>query len=479
MAQVNRKTTRKHIKLDRVTIGLLIAFMILAVVTGVVAFNLARNLVSSWTITSVKGAPILPTVNPSEVDNNTAPLPSGALQPSGGPVAEPWDGVSRVTILIMGLDYRDWEAGDPPRSDTMILFTMDPLSKTAAMLSIPRDMWVYIPGFDYAKINTAYFLGEVNQLPGGGPGLAVETVEQFLGVPINYYAQIDFSAFVRVIDEIKGVKVYVEEPMDIDPIGQDADVHLDQGWVTLNGDLALAYARARYIGNGDFDRAKRQQQVILAVRDRILSFDMLPTLITKAPKLYQEVSDGIRTNLDIEQALKLAQFVMQIDSENIKSYVIGPEQVEFGMSADGQDILIPIPDEIRLLRDEAFTTGGPVSPAAVGSDDPLSLVKEENARISIQNGTGQAGLASQTGDYLKSLGYNVVEETDGPSVDITTIYQYNGMPYTIQALFDLLDDTGNLPRLFNKADDTGQLDVTIVLGWDWANYIATHPLPES
>src|SRR5690606_1108907 len=117
------------------------------------------------------------------------------LQVAAGPSAQPWDGASRVTALVMGLEFRDWEAGEVPRTDTMMLVTLDPLSNTAGMLSIPRDMWVSIPGFDNAKINTAYYLGEIYKLPGGGPGLAMKTVEEFLGVPIDYYAQIDFYAF--------------------------------------------------------------------------------------------------------------------------------------------------------------------------------------------------------------------------------------------------------------------------------------------
>ncbi len=103
-----------------------------------------------------------------------------------------------MTIMLVGLDYRDWLANQgPSRSDTMILLTIDPVSKTAGMLSIPRDMWVDIPGFGYSKINNAYAWGELYKLPGGGPGLAMKTVENFLGIPIQYYAQVDFSAFVE------------------------------------------------------------------------------------------------------------------------------------------------------------------------------------------------------------------------------------------------------------------------------------------
>ena len=86
---------------------------------------------------------------------------------------------------------------------------MDAATNTAGILSLPRDLWVNIPGYGYGKINTAYYLGDAYDEPGGGPGLAIATVEDFLGVPINYYAQIDFSAFERFIDEIGGIEIEV------------------------------------------------------------------------------------------------------------------------------------------------------------------------------------------------------------------------------------------------------------------------------
>ena len=159
-----------------------------------------------------------------------------------------WDGASRINILLIGLDYRDWLANEgAPRSDTMIVFTIDPLAKTAGMLSIPRDMWVNIPGFGYSRINTAYSSGEGSKLPGGGPELARRTAEQFLGVPIQYYAQVDFFTFVEFIDLIGGVEIYNDEDLRLDPVGGGKDkIRLTCcGIRELNGERALAYARFR------------------------------------------------------------------------------------------------------------------------------------------------------------------------------------------------------------------------------------------
>ncbi len=472
-------------KLNKVTIILLIAFVILAGTTAVLTFNLAKNIISTWTMTDMAGLPVAPQgSNDAAAGENPGVDLNVPLQAPDGPPAEPWDGKSRVTMLVMGLDYRDWEAGDLPRTDTMMLISMDPITKQASMMSIPRDMWVNIPGFNYNKINTAYYFGELYNLPGGGPGLAVQTVEEFLGVPVNYYAQIDFSAFVRFIDELEGVKVTPKEDITIDPIGVGLKEHLEAGkTVTLTGDLALAYARARYTEGGDFDRAQRQQEVVLSVRDRILGFSMMPTLVAKAPILYKEIASGIKTNLDLNKVIQLAIFALDIDRDNISSFVIGPEYVEFGKSPDGLDILQPIPDKIRLLRDQAFTSGGAVGPAAYSDElvsDPFSLVKAENARISIQNGSWATGLAGKTANYLRAKQFNIVEETNGEATDITTIYLYNGKPYTVKAIYDLFAEAGlSEPRLYNRTDLTGQLDITIVLGNDWALHDQQNPLPES
>jgi len=478
------KKQKRPIVLDKTAVIILIVFLILSIGTGIGVFVLTKNIVSTWTMTNLEGIAVPPKssddpqVSETETasSTNTDPI---QINPEIAP--EPWDGVSRVTVLLMGLDYRDWKAGDTPRTDSMMLMSLDPLSKTASILSIPRDMWVSIPGFEYARINMAYYLGELYDLPGGGPALAIETVEQFLGVPIQYYAQIDFSAFERFIDEIEGVTVRPETDVKIDPIGDGYKQILEAGKVyTLPGDLALGYARARYTEGGDFDRAKRQQEVIMSILDRILSYEMLPKLIAKAPTLYQEVSSGIRTNLTLDQVIRLATSAVSIDRESINNYIIDATTVEMAKTPDGsQDILIPIPDKIRLIRDAAFTTGGPVGPAAV-SGDGSSLIVSENARVSIQNGSWLSGLAASSSEYLKTYDFNIIEEVDGQASDVTTIYLYKSKPYVIQFIFDIFESAGlNKPRLYNRLDMNSGTDIVVVLGNDWANYVNQNGFPQA
>lgn len=468
MTQKNTSQPRRRVVFDRLTILLLIVFVILAIVTGVAVFRLVKNTVAGWNITPLEGVSIQSTTT---VNGTPVSLPGGALQPEGGPTAEPWDGNSRITILLMGLDYKDWEAGEVPRTDSMILLTIDPMTSSAGMLSIPRDMWVNIPGYDYYKINQAYFFGELDQLPGGGPALAVKTVESFIGVPINYYAQIDFGAFVRVIDEIGGVKIDVPEKITIDPIGDSPKVTLEPGRYTLNGELALAYARSRK-GSTDFARAERQQQVILAVRDRILQFDQMPSLVTKAPKIYQEISSGLQTNLTFDQAFRLGLLAMELPAENIRKAVIGPSEVEFAKSPDGLDILIPYPDRIRLVRDQVFTSGDSISPIAL-TEDLKSQVATEAARISVQNGSYTTGLAALTAEFFRSQGLTVTEETNASDIySVTTIYVLSGKPYTVRYLADIMQ-VENI-RIYNRYEPTASVDLIVTLGTDWAD---ANPMP--
>jgi len=443
---------------------LVILFGFVAIATAVIAFIVVRNFVKSWSMTNLPGLPQMagdPLKMTFEGTEYVQPL-----QAAAGPTPQAWDGASRVTVLVMGLDFRDWEAGETPRTDTMILLTMDPLSKTAGMLSIPRDMWVNIPGFDHAKINTAYYLGEIYNVPGGGPGLAVETVEQFLGVPINYYAQVDFYAFVRFIDELGGLTMHIREPITVDPIGPGNTVTLEPGVQALDGATALAYARARYTEDGDFDRSRRQQEVIMALRDDIIDLGMLPTLISKAPILYNQLAEGIHTNLNLQEVIQLALFSAKIDPANIQQKVIGHDQVMFGTSPDGLSIVIPIYDKIRLVRDEVFTTGGPVGPAAV-SGDPAELRQVEAARVIIQNGTSAPGLATQTAEYLRSQGLNVIDPVDNADrlYQSTTIIIYNGKPYTTRYIAELMNVT--TANIYNRFTPDAYADVAVIIGSDW------------
>ncbi len=444
--------------------GLGAAFVVALAASVYFAFTLVRNLVAAGS------GGLAGIFSPSAQMTNAAP---GITPPPGlmaGPTPKPWNGIERVTVLVMGLDYRDTETGDgPSRTDTMMLVSYDPLSQNVGILSIPRDLWVEIPGFGFDKINKAYFDAESYRLPGGGPALAMQTVQNLLGVPIDYYTVLDFGAFMTFIDEIGGIDVDVpEEELRIDPVGPGNTIRLHRGRHHLNGAAALAYARARSSEGGDFDRARRQQEVIFAIRDKILSLENLPLLVARAPNLWNTAMGGVRTNLTIDDILSLGWSAKDVARENIRTGTIGPDQLQSMQRIDDLDVLIPDLEKVRALRDTIFTSAGspgPVTPVA----NPADLAPKEGAKIEILNGSGVPGLAGATKDYLVRMGLPEANISVGDAAGYypsTTIIDFSGMPYTVRFLVELMRIApGN--NLSQVSLQQG-VDVQLILGGDWS-----------
>lgn len=456
--------------------GVLIAgFLIAAVLTAYLAFMVVRDAVYE-----LRNNP----EGPAIAEGESAPLTledinqfiniDSPLQAADGPAPAAWDGQSRVNVLLIGVDHRGWlDDQGPPLADTLILATYDPPTQSVAMLSIPRDLWVDLPGLGYHKINQSYQLGEATQYPGGGAALAMQSVEQLLAVPIDFYALVDFEAFIRLIDEIGGVKINVPETIVVDPLGDNNTKVLQPGVQTLPGDVALAYARNRDTAGSDFDRAQRQQQVIMGVRERIISFQILPTLIAKAPVLYNELSERVNTNLNIRQIFNLAWDLQQIPEERVRRFIIGPEQVINTYSYDGLAILQPIPDALLILRDEVFSTAPPARPTEISDLSLEELVQAEAASISLRNGTLTVGLAARTDDYVRWLGIEPAEVSNADELyPQTTIYDYSGKPNTVEYLAQLFNVVPG--RRYLSYDPNSQYDIVIILGEDWA---ANNDLP--
>jgi LCP family protein required for cell wall assembly len=482
---MNKMNFFKNIKFARPSITQIV-FIVVGLILAVASFFFVRGLVTCWVITPLPGtAPstcrTVTSVGPSgpdiTVEGTAAPaiaeLPPPPVSIPDSDLPPAWDGASRITVLIIGLDFRDWMAGEgAPRSDTMMLLTIDPLTKTAGMLSIPRDMWVNVPGFGYERINMAYSNGEGSKLPGGGPELARKTVEQFIGVPIQYYAQVDFNTFVEFIDLIGGVDIYNDENLRLDQVGTGKDkVKITCcGMRHLRGDVALAYARFRKDKEGDIARARRQQKLILAIRDKVLSPENFPVLLGQAQTFYEEFSAGIKTNMPFDTALQLGVLARDIPVESIKAGGIDYTMVTLdNVVLGGADaaIMKPLPDKIRELRDQIFTSGGALSPMAA-QNDPTALMQADGARVRVLNGTGVGGLDVNTGNYLVSLGVPVTEV--GPAdqgYGSTVIVLYSPKLYTLkylQAVFGINSSS----QIWFRPDPTSTVDVEVRLGNDWA-----------
>jgi LCP family protein required for cell wall assembly len=451
-------------------VGLLIAgFFVAALLTAYLAFSVVREAAAS--ISSKLDVPEIlegeKSISPQDIANLINI--DSPLQDPNGPPPEYWDGLSRLNILFIGVDHRDWVNGQgPPLADTLILATYDPQTQTAGMLSIPRDLWVNLPGLGYHKINQSFQMGEATNYPGGGPGMAMATVKELLDVPVHFYVLVDFEAFERLIDEIGGVKIDIPEEIVVDPLGENNTKILQPGVQTLPGDLALAYVRNRDTAGSDFDRAERQQQVILGVRERVADFEILPTLISRAPIIYQELAERISTNLNIKQIFELAWDIQQLPPQNIRHRVIGSEQVVLSWSDQGLSILLPIPDAILILRDEVFSTEIPEAAAKAAIAVAEDLIEAEAASISIRNGTTQVGLAAQTEYYLQEEGITAREVGNADQLyDQTTIIDYTGKPNTTQFLAELLRIMpGNV---YHRYDPSSSYDIVILLGQDWVD----------
>ncbi len=445
----------------------LIGFLVFALAAAFTTFSLSRTFFVTTTSFSLPGLAIS---DSGQGGGDAGSDTSGAVSEPAqqiGPDLEPWDGASRVTILVMGLDYRDWQAADgPPRTDSMILLTVDPVTLESGMLSIPRDLWVEVPGFGHQKINSAYQLGEAHRLPGGGAGLAVDTVEDFLGITINYYALINFNAFVEFVDHIGGVKINLEEDTKIQLTGSDQWTTLQTGVQTLNGDFALAFARTRKSEDGDFDRARRQQQLIVAFRDQLLRSDVQVIIFRDGLELYQELSGGVETNMGFQEMLRLGLLALDIDAAQIQRGVISFESdmVVPDKSPDGLDILKPITENIRILRDQVFSTGSFRSQLA-RSSDAATLMRAEAASVAIYNGSNTGGLVESASAALTADGMNVIQGGNADAVGGTTIYDFTGNPYTVAYLVEVLGISHT--RIYYSYDPNSQVGVQVILGPDY------------
>ncbi len=275
-------------------------------------------------------------------------------------VARPWDGTARFNVLLMGIDRRPGESGIGYRSDTMMLASFDPVARRVGILSIPRDLYVPVPGYNQPqRINTALALGEL-QREGYGPTLAMQTVQYNLGMGVNAYVVADFTALIKVVDALGGIDVDVPAPIadyqfpNMD-FGFDPLV-LQAGLQHMDGYTAQKYARTRH-GDSDFDRARRQQQVIFAIRDKVLSLQSLPQLIMQAPSLYGSVSQNVYTELSLDQIIQLGLWLSEIEPQNIHTGVIDQIYVSDIMTSDGAAVLSLNTAALPTLLTQVFGTG--------------------------------------------------------------------------------------------------------------------------
>lgn len=316
----------------------------------------------------------------------------------------------RVNVLLLGIGD-EGHAGQN-LSDTIMVVSIDTKNKKVAMVSIPRDMYVNIPGYGYSKINEAHAQGEMKK-KGAGPEKAKETVAQVLDLPIHYYARVDFSGLSKIVDAVGGVDINVEKDI-YDPYYPDGGTYsISKGKHHMNGKEALKYTRSRYT-TSDFDRAKRQQQVILAVKTKALSTNTVFNP-KKVLDIMTVLGNHVKTDFQLAEIKRAYELTNTIPEEQFIRKVIDNDKTGLLASgnAGGASILQPASGswkEIRAFVRDIFSEGGN---------------KDTSASILIVNNTGTQGVATKLAETLKSEGFTNVTTEMGEGVKTkSTIYDY-------------------------------------------------------
>ncbi len=298
-----------------------------------------------------------------------------------------------INFLLIGSDKR---TGASFRTDTMVLVILWPKEGQVSLISIPRDLWVYIPTVGMQRINTAYEYGELQGYNSGGAGLLKDTIAYDLGIRVDHTAMVDFDGFRRIIDTLGGVDVPVSCPYtDWHLIDPSYDPYNENNWslytvqpgiVHMNGDLALWYARSR-LKSSDFDRGRRQQEVLRTIFSQALKTDTLGRI----PQLYNDFSSTITTDLGLADILKLALYAPKLGNANIRSYYIRPPYVSSWVTPGGAAVLLP-QDSISQLLTEATTLS-------------TTAVERQAVKVEVQNGTQNNGWDALAVTRLNYAGY--------------------------------------------------------------------------
>jgi LCP family protein required for cell wall assembly len=391
-----------------------------------------------------------PTVTPTPTG---PPLPETAPTPAAPLTMDP----DAVNIVLLGTDT--YAPGSAWRTDTIILVTINTRLKTAGMLSIPRDMWVYVPGYGYNRINTADFAGEYKKYPGGGPALVKRTLLHNLGVTVHYYVRGDFNALIKLIDTLGGVDVAVDcalEDIFPDPSSPDElyTLSLAPGVQHLDGKAALFYARSR-LSTSDFDRSRRQQKVLRGLWDKALQVDILP----RVPELWKTLGSAVQTDLSLADILSLIYIGAQLEPQNLKSRFIGHGQLQSWVTPQGAQVLLPRPVEMQAALVEFFAPTGP----------EISALTAEGARVVVRNGTARPGLAALAADRLRWEGILDVTAADADRQDYlqTRLTVYADRPLTEAFLVQLLRASPENVVRVPDPENQAEADIVVVLGADY------------
>jgi len=376
-------------------------------------------------------------------------------------------GGGRINILVMGLDRRPYEGNAATRTDTMFVMSIDPSTKTARGVAMPRDLYVDIPtkggGSFKERINTAYEYGENGNYPGGGQALAKKTVENLLGIKINYYVLIDFQGFKQLIDLIGGIDVDVDSPVN-DPFYSDTErlndfypCIFDVGVHHMNGADALCYSRTRR-NSSDFDRIQRQQRVIFAAMEKVTQLKLLADP-TNVVSLWKRYKDTVQTDISDLQIPGFAKLAAGMQPSDVSFLTLAPATTPY-TTPDGAAVLLPSEKGIQQIVDGLLSD---------------AKVEQEKARVEIQNGTDKQGFAQRAATFLNT-NLRIPEESlmasnaAASNHTKTEIVDFTGKRYTAERIAGVLGVPKDRVRSPTAADSAlrtdASADIVVILGSD-------------
>jgi LCP family protein required for cell wall assembly len=378
-------------------------------------------------------------------------------------------GGGRINVLVMGLDRRPYEGNAATRTDTMFVMSIDQSSKTARGLAMPRDLYVDIPtkggGSFKERINTAYEYGENGGYPGGGPASVKKTVENLLGIKVNYYVLIDFGGFKQLIDLLGGIDVEVDSSTAVnDPFYSDTEKLGDYypcvfgvGVHHMNGTDALCFARSRR-NSDDFGRIQRQQRVIFAAIEKATQLKMLSdprTLIN----MWKNYKSTVQTDVSDLQIPGFAKLASGMTSSSVSFLQLGPATTSY-TTPEGAAVLLPSKEGIKQIVNALF------------SDHNL---EQEHAMIEVQNGTDKQGLGQKVADQLGSVGFSQAALKVANAAEAnhakTEIIDFSGKRYTAEKIASVLGvsakDRVRAATVTDAALRTvPQADIVVIVGSD-------------
>jgi LCP family protein required for cell wall assembly len=323
------------------------------------------------------------------------------------------EGDGRINILLLGNGGPGHEG--PDLTDTIMLASIDPVNNKIALLSVPRDLWVKIPGDGYQKLNAAYVYGKqqskANDEKGkdkDGLDLVDKTLSPILGVPIHYHAVVDFAAFKQTVNAIGGVSFNVPETLYDPTIAWENHGNsyiAMKGQQTFNGDKALLYARSRETSS-DFARGERQRLLIVAIKDKTFSLGTFSNPV-KVSNLLSGLGNNVFTDFSLDDLTRLYKITGKIPSSSISSIdlVTPPHNLVTTGNMNGLSIVQP---RAGLFDYDAIQS-------YVRNALKDSYIAKENAQIAIYNDTNVSGMATKQSNYLKSYGYNVTTVGNTPT----------------------------------------------------------------